>query len=944
MTTVMELLATLGLDSSAFEKSLKSAKDSANSTGNSIGGKMSSIGSAIGGGLKTMAKAGAVAVGAATGAVTAFGASAIKVGMDFDSSMSQVAATMGLTMNEMQDQVGTVDLAWGTFSGNLRDYAQEMGANTAFSAKQAADALNYMALAGYDVQTSMEMLPNVLNLAAAGGMELATASDMVTDASSALGLSMEETKVMVDQMAMASSKSNTSVAQLGEAILTVGGTAKDMAGGTQELSTALGILANAGVKGAEGGTALRNILLSLTPKSEEAGKAMDSLGFSAYDAEGNMRPLNESMRQLAISMADMSTQERQTALASMFNKVDLKSVNALMAQCVDGVDKLSYALASSSVDWESYSSKPWMAGENAMQKFAEQTRYILQDMGGSVEEATNFLTTEYDMTAEDARAAVETVNNALAESGSTWDALSESIGNADGAAQKMADTQLDNLTGDITLLQSAFEGLQIAISETGTGSLRDFVQLASEGLSNITKGFKEDGLSGAMDAFGDMLTKGLKMIVDEAPQFIDAGMQLLGALGQGIIDNIPTIVDSTVQIVAQLADGLVQAVPQLAEGAITLVSSLGQALMDNSPKLMETGMQLLDMISQGITEGVPKLIEQGLPMLVEFSAKLRENAGNLVDAGIDLIMKLADGLIDGLPTMIETIPDIVINIAGIINDNAPKLLVAGVELIAKLAMGIVKSIPTLVANIPKIFQAILAVWSAFNWINLGTQVITFIGNGIKSLSTAIPNTIKDIGTKAFEFFKGIQWGNLGQTVINLLKGGITGLASAIPTALKAIGTAAVNAFKGIDWLGVGKNIISGIIKGVTAMAGAAVNAVVGVGKKMVDGAKSFLGIHSPSRLMADAVGQYIPEGIAVGIDRHVDSVMESMRNIADLVSEPITPSVGEFSAMGAGALLTAGNAITINVYGAQGQDVEELAEIVSNKINNLVASKRRTFA
>lgn len=850
MTTVFELFAKLGLDTTDYESGLKGAKSAAES-----------IGGAIGGGLKTAAKIGMAAVGAATTAVTAFGATSVKAGGEFDKSMSQVAATMGLSTSEMEKSVGTVDLAWGKFSGNLRDYAKEMGRNTAFSAKESADALNYMALAGYDVQTSMQMLPNVLNLAAAGGMELANASDMVTDAQSALGLSLDETSDLVGKMAQASSKSNTSVSQLGEAILTIGGTAKNLAGGTTELSQALGLLADNGIKGAEGGTALRNILLNLTPKSKDAAVAMQEIGLNAYDAEGKMRPLKDIFTDLNNGLEGMTDEQKTNVLSTIFNKVDLKSVNALLATNVD-----------------------------------------------------------------------------------RWDELGEAIDNSSGAAQKMADTQLDNLAGDMTLFQSALEGAQIEVSEKLTPSLRDFVQLGTSGLSNITAAFKSGGLTGAMGAFGDTLAQGLNLITDKLPSFVDAGMQLLGALGQGIIDNIPTIADASVQIVTQLADGLVQALPQLANGAITLVESLGQSLSENAPKLLETGQKLLEMIGNGITNGVPLLIAQGLPMLVQFSAGLRQNAGKLVDAGIDMIMKLADGLIDGLPTMIETIPQIVINIAGIINDNAPKLLVAGAKLIVKLAEGIIKAIPTLVANIPKIFEAILAVWSALNWVSLGTNLINFIVNGVKSLAKAIPTALKDIGTQAVTLFKSINWADVGRTAINVITSGVTGLATAIPNALKAIGTAAINAFKGINWVDVGRNVINGIVSGVKAMASTAVEAVVGVGKKMYNGVKGFFGIHSPSRLMADGVGKFIPEGIAVGIDQNVDSVIQSMKNIADIVAQPITPTVGEISAENASNDYTAGNTVTINVYGAQGQSVETLADLVADKINNAVTAKRRVFA
>ena len=173
--------------------------------------------------------------------------SSVSVGMNFDASMSQVAATMGTTVDQID---------------NLTKVAKEMGSTTKFTATQAADALNYLALAGYDADKAAEVLPSVLNLAAAGGMDLAYASDLVTDAMASLNI--EANKQNVDdfgnKLAMAASKANANVSQLGEAILTVGGTAANLKGGTTELTTALGLLANVGIKGAEGGTHLRNII------------------------------------------------------------------------------------------------------------------------------------------------------------------------------------------------------------------------------------------------------------------------------------------------------------------------------------------------------------------------------------------------------------------------------------------------------------------------------------------------------------------------------------------------------------------------------------------------------------------------------------------------------------------------------------------------------------
>lgn len=313
----------------------------------------------------------------------------IQTGMGFDTAMSQVAATMGKTTDEIAE---------------LRDYAKEMGASTAFSATQSAEALNFMALAGYDAVTSIKMLPNIMNLSAAGNIELARASDMVTDSQTALGLSLEETETLVDQMAKTSSKTNTSVSQLGDAMLTIGGTAKGLKGGTAELNQVLGLMADNGIKAGEAGTHLRNIILAMNPTTKDAKEAFDELNFSAYDSQGNLREMSDIFGELSEKTADMTSQERQDIIGKIFNKTDLSTVNALL-----------------------------------------------------------------DTNTE------------------RWDEVAGAIDDASGAAAAMADTQLDNLQGDITLMQSAFEGLQIAISDEVTPDLRELVQTATKGLEWATE-------------------------------------------------------------------------------------------------------------------------------------------------------------------------------------------------------------------------------------------------------------------------------------------------------------------------------------------------------------------------------------------------------------------------------------------------------------------------
>ena len=408
------------------------SKQTTNALKSQLTGALSDIKSQLASVVKVLATAETAFVG--------LSAKAVKTGMDFDTSMSQVAATMGKTTDEIT---------------NLRDFAQQMGETTAFSASEAAQALNYMALAGYDSEKAMKALPDVLNLAAAGGLDLATASDMVTDAQSALGLSMEDTTKMVDQMATAASKSNTSVGQLGEAILTVGGTAKVLKGGTTEMATALGILADNGIKSAEGGTALRNIILALTAPMDNAAEELDKLGIVVNDENGNVRALNDIFNALSSSLDGMGTGERTQVLNEIFNKVDLKSVNALLSNC-----------------------------------------------------------------------------------GQRFDELSGYIDKANGSAKQMANTQLDNLQGDLTLLKSAAEGLQIAVSDKLTPSFRDLAEEGTQEISKLTEEIKNGGLSDTFEQVGKDLSGLIKNGITTAAQMLPSVIKLLS----GVTSHIDTII------------------------------------------------------------------------------------------------------------------------------------------------------------------------------------------------------------------------------------------------------------------------------------------------------------------------------------------------------------------------------------------------------------------
>lgn len=455
-----------------------------------------------------------------TGAIAAGGVVAVKTTATFESAMSQVQATMGVTKDSMSvvngESVNTMD--------TLNALAKEMGAKTAFSATECAQALNYLALAGYNTQQMCDTLPIVLNLAAAGDMELATASDMVTDAMSALGMGVDQAGKMVDQMSKTASTTNTSVSQLGEGILTIGATAKSIKGGTDELNTALGILANNGIKGAEGGTHLRNIILSLQKPTDAAAAIMESLGVAVYDSEGNMRSLNDILTDLNISMEEMTSEEKTNAIGDIFNKTDLASVNAL-----------------------------------------------------------------------------------LANTGDTWSNLQQTIADSGGAAQQMADTQLDNLNGQITILKSQIEGLLIQIGE----KILPYIKKTVDGLSGVIT-----WLSGL-----DSATQNMIMII----------LLIVAAIGPLLI------------FIGKMASG-VSAIIKVVQILIPIVSSLNAVLAANPIILIIAGITAL-IVAIILLYNKCEWFRDGVNAIV----------GTIVDFAKDVWEKISIFFTETIPNVFDTV-------------------------------------------------------------------------------------------------------------------------------------------------------------------------------------------------------------------------------------------------------------------------------------------------
>lgn len=518
--------------------------------------------------------------------------SSVSVGMNFDASMSQVAATMGTTVDQID---------------NLTKVAKEMGSTTKFTATQAADALNYLALAGYDADKAAEVLPSVLNLAAAGGMDLAYASDLVTDAMASLNI--EANKQNVDdfgnKLAMAASKANANVSQLGEAILTVGGTAANLKGGTTELTTALGLLANVGIKGAEGGTHLRNIILSLQSPTDEAAKKMQKLGLSVYDSQGKMRGLNDILGDLNSAMNGMTQGQKDSIINQLFNKTDLAAVNGL-----------------------------------------------------------------------------------LAAQGEQWDTLAAQIDSADGAMGQMAETQIDNLQGAMTIMSSAFEGMQLAVYDELEPTLTEAVKWGTDCLTQLTTALSEGGPEAMLAAAGEIISDLAAGIAAQLPGLMQTGVEIITQLAQNLTDTMPAMLDTGAEVLAALAQGIINATPALLTSATEIIAEFMLYLGDHADEIMDTGMQLLESLVIGITDNLPQLITAAAALIANWAAALIAHLPDILKCGAAMLTTLVDGIVCSLENLAEAALACVAKLVGVWDGSMDEWGHIGENIVSGLLNGI----------------------------------------------------------------------------------------------------------------------------------------------------------------------------------------------------------------------------------------------------------------
>ena len=645
----MELFVTLAIKDTAYKQGLKDAEGNASSSTSKIGGAFKAVG-----------KVAKTAMVAGSAAAVAFTKTSIDAGMNFDTAMSQVAATMGTTVDKI---------------GNVKAKAEEMGRTTKYTATEAAEGMNILAQAGLSADEQISGIGTVLNLASAGAMSLEESASYTAGAVKGFGDSMSNASYYADLMAKGATLANTDVRGLGEAFSGSAATAKNYGQAADSVTLSLLRLAEQNVTGSEASTALNRAMADLYTPTDDASKALDQLGVSAYKSNGEAKDFNDLVDELNGSLQGMTAEQKNNALATIFTTQGLQAFNKMTA-----------------------------SSDATVQKF--------------------------------------------------WKGIQDSS----GSAAQQAATQLDNLQGDITLLSSATEGLQLAFYNTFSGTIRGAIKGVTSEVSGLAEAMESGGISGALSK----LAQDAINFSGQLPGLTKIG----GDLIKGLISSVTQNSGSITTAVSQLLNNL----------ASTISTGLNV--------FTSVGVNLLTTISSGMTQGIPTFLGQALPMLTQFTESLRSNAGKLINAGLALIQNIAQGLINSIPVLIAYVPTIITNLAGIINDNAPKILATGVTIITNLAIGLVRAIPLLIANLPKIITAIVSVFTAFNWFSLGKNIVTGIIKGVKNL----PSLLKTAAKNAVNGFKGAFRGN---GILSAVKGAFT----KIPSAVKSIFTKAVSLVK-----------------------------------------------------------------------------------------------------------------------------------------------------
>ena len=784
------------------------------------GQKMEAVGNSIAGAGKKM-------MGVTT-VIGGVGVAAVKTAADFDSAMSQVAAVSGATGKDFDA---------------LRSKAREMGSKTKFSATEAAEAMNYMAMAGWKTEDMLGGIEGVMNLAAASGEDLATTSDIVTDALTAFGLSAKDSGHFADILAAASSNANTNVSMMGETFKYCAPIAGALGFSAEDTAEAIGLMANAGIKSSQAGTALRTIMNNLAGDVKISGKAIGDVTIATTNADGSMRDLSDILADCRTAFSGLTESEKAQAAESLVGKNAMSGFLALMNAGEGDIEKLSSAIdnCDGSAEKMAMTMQDNLAGQltilkSQLQELAISFGDILMPAIRSIVSKLQGFVDKLNGMDEGTKRTIVTIALLVASIGPLLIIIGTTISKIGVAMQgfvKLANgvsklkVAIQGGTGVLGKLGAALGGVSapvLAVVAVIAVLVAAFVHLwrTNEGFRDAIIGTWnriKDTISGFCQGIVDRLNAlGFQFtdIVDVLKTVWDGFCQILAPIFEGVFNHIANILSTVTGVITGILDVFIGIFTGNWSQAWTGVKEIFSSIWDGISSFFTNILNVIKGVADVVLgwfgtswnevwTNIKTFFEGIWNGIVSFFTGIWETIKNVVQTGVMLIGSILEAAVD-----IITLP------FRFIWENCKEIIIAVWDAIKSKVTTVIHAVASVISTVMNAIKTVFTtVWNAIK------TVVTTVVNAIKSVVTTVFNAIKSTATTVWNAVK-----TAVTTPVNAIKSTVTSVFNSVKSTVTSI-------FNGIK--STATSVWNGIKSAITTPIEAAKNKVKGV----VDAIKGF---------------------------------------------------------------------------------------------------------
>ena len=501
---------------------------------------------------------------------------------------------------------------------------------------------------------------------------------------------------------------------------------------------------------------------------------------------------------------------------------------------------------------------------------AEEISGVKYDISSysDIVEAIHVVQDEMGITGTTAKEAAGTIQGSVGAMKSAWDNFVAGIADPDADLGQL-------ITNLIDTSSTALDNIVPAVGRTLSGIGTVVSKMTPVILNKIPEIFNDLAPDLGAAALG-MIESIIDVFTDNGSMFLDAGIEWITQLGQGIAESLPTFLEET---------------------ALPLLLQFSEILRSGAGQFVDAGINFILNLAQGIMDSLPALIEQIPQIVINIAGVINDNAPKLLIGGAKLIAMILRGILQSVPTILANIPKIFEMILAVW--SALNWINLGKQVISYIKNGIEMIQTQLPTKLKEIGQKAIDWFKGVDWSNAGRAVINFLHTAITNVASLIPSILESIGSNAIELFKSVDWLGAGSKVISFVINGLAGVAGDVADKLKSIGEDAWDAFTDIDWFDLGSNVIDGIVDGLWAGVDWIKDAARSVAQKAKEAAENLLGIASPSKVFRDEVGLMISKGLAVGIDKGAADAIAAAERLSKDVLQPFdgietsqTPSGG----------------------------------------------------